>query len=62
MRCEVSVISLLCVRREKRVGSWRDFQNDPTAKKTKASNFKEETRHETKHGVVKLEEWKKKWK
>jgi hypothetical protein len=28
----------------------------------KAMNYKEEVREETKHGVVKLEEWKKTWK
>ena len=50
-------------RREKRVGNWRDFQEAPEAKKAKVStNFKEETRDTGKHGVVQLNEWKKKWK
>ena len=50
-------------RRDKRVGNWRDFQEAPEAKKAKVStNFKEETRADGKHGVVKLNEWKKKWK
>lgn len=74
------------IRREKRVGNWRDFQVAPDAKKVsaeylssvqlffvwvaitlhhfqiKAASYKEETRHEDKHGQVKLETWKKKWK
>jgi hypothetical protein len=49
-------------RREKRVGGWRDFQGVPDAKKMKAASFKEESRLEKKHGVVKTETWKKKWK
>jgi hypothetical protein len=50
-------------RREKRVGNWRNFQENPEAKKPKVSSmFKEEIRADTKHGAVKLEEWKKKWK
>lgn len=49
-------------RRDKRVGNWRDFQHDPAAKRPKAMNYKEEQRQEVKHGVVKLEEWKKSWK
>lgn len=53
-------------RREKRVGSWRDFQHDPEAKRAKAANFKEESREDhgekQKFGVVQLEEWKKKWR
>jgi hypothetical protein len=49
-------------RREKRVGSWREFQEAPEAKKAKGTNFKEEIRVEDKHGVVKLNEWKKSWK
>lgn len=44
------------------MGSWREFQEVPDAKRSKAANFKEETRVEDKHGVVKLQEWKKKWK
>ena len=49
-------------RRDKRIGNWREFQVDPLAKKVKASHFKEETREVKKHGVVKLETWKKSWK
>jgi hypothetical protein len=49
-------------RRDKRVGNWRDFQHDPTAKKVKATNYKEEMREKTKHGVVQLESWKRSWK
>jgi hypothetical protein len=49
-------------RREKRVGTWRDFQVAPDAKKVKAAHFKEETRNNGKHGVIQLETWKKKWK
>lgn len=50
-------------RREKRVGGWRDFQGVPDAKKVKAASFKEESRQEgPKHGVVKTETWRKKWK
>jgi hypothetical protein len=49
-------------RREKRVGTWRDFQVAPDAKKVKAANFKEESRSNGKHGVFKLETWKKSWK
>lgn len=49
-------------RREKRVGGWRDFQEAPDSKKVKASSYKEETRKEEKHGVVKIETWKKNWK
>ena len=44
------------------VGNWRDFQVAPDAKKAKGTNFKEETRVESKHGVVQLNAWKKKWK
>lgn len=54
----------LCFRREKRVGNWRDFQSDPEAKRTKAASYKEEERggNGAKHGQVKVETWKKKWK
>lgn len=68
VECECTFLKLyIClhtkkIRRDKRVGNWRDFQTDPTAKKVKASNFKEETREEAKHGVVKMETWKKNWK
>ena len=49
-------------RREKRVGNWREFQDDPDAKKVKASSYKEEKKEESKFGKVKVEEWKRKWK
>lgn len=49
-------------RREKRVGNWREFQEDPEAKKVKASSYKEERKEETRHGVVNTEVWKKSWK
>jgi len=49
-------------RRDKRIDNWREFQVDPLAKKVKASHYKEETREVKKHGVVKLESWKKSWK
>lgn len=49
-------------RREKRVGNWREFQDDPDSKKAKASSYKEESREEKKHGTVKVETWKKSWK
>ena len=51
-------------RRDKRMGGWREFQQEAETltKKNKLSNFKEEMRTETKHGVVKLNEWKKSWK
>lgn len=50
-------------RREKRVGNWRNFQHqEPAAKRVKAVNYKEEEREEAKHGVVKMEEWRKNWK
>jgi hypothetical protein len=49
-------------RREKRVGNWREFQDDPESKKARAASYKEEARVDVKHGVVKGEEWKKKWK
>lgn len=49
-------------RREKRVGTWRDFQVAPDAKKVKASSYKEEARKVEKHGTVELESWKKSWK
>lgn len=49
-------------RRDKRIDNWREFQVDPLAKKVKASHYKEETREVKKHGVVKLETWKKSWK
>ena len=49
-------------RREKRVGGWRNFQEAPSSKKVKAASYKEETRKEEKHGVVKIETWKKNWK
>ena len=49
-------------RREKRVGNWRGFQEAPDAKKVRASSYKEESRAVEKHGQVKLETWKKKWK
>lgn len=59
----VLLCAYVCVyRRDKRIGNWRDFQSDPTAKRVKAANFKEESREETKHGVVKVETWKKNWK
>ena len=44
------------------MGNWREFQEVPDSKRNKSANFKEETRVEEKHGVVKLQEWKKKWK
>jgi hypothetical protein len=57
---------IFCVhlRREKRVGNWRDFQGEAEVftKKTKLSNFKEDSRTEAKHGQVHLNEWKKKWR
>ncbi len=53
---------IVFIRREQRVGDWRDFQEDPDSKRVRLANFKEETRVETKHGVVKLNEWKRKWK
>ncbi len=50
-------------RRDKRVGSWREFQTvEGPLKKSKVANFKEENREETKHGVVQLESWRKSWK
>lgn len=49
-------------RREKRVGDWRNFQEDPEAKKVRMANFREEHRTDTKHGQVQKEEWRKKWK
>ena len=46
------------------MGSWRDFQEEAElfTKKTKMASFKEDSRSEVKHGVVKLNEWKKKWR
>jgi hypothetical protein len=50
-------------RRENRVGSWRTFQVMPEAKRAKVeTNFKQESREDTKHGKVILNEWKKSWK
>ena len=50
-------------RREKRVGNWREFQEDPEkAKKAKIKTFKEETRADSKHGVVEETAWRSKWK
>ena len=49
-------------RRENRVGNWRSFQENPLAKKARTSSYKEETRKETKFGVVNQESWKKSWK
>jgi hypothetical protein len=53
---------LIIRRREKRVGNWRDFQEDPDAKKVRLANFKEEHREEGKFGAVKLQQWRKQWK
>lgn len=44
------------------MGNWRDFQDDPVAKKVRATNYKEESRTDKKHGKVELETWKKSWK
>ncbi len=44
------------------MGNWREFQEVPESKKTKASSYKEERRDVGKHGQVKLNEWKKSWK
>jgi hypothetical protein len=44
------------------MGNWREFLDDPGAKKVKASSYKEEKREEKKHGVVELETWKRSWK
>jgi hypothetical protein len=49
-------------RREKRVGEWRNFQEDPEAKKVRVASYKEERRTDSKHGKAVLEEWKKSWK
>lgn len=49
-------------RREKRVGNWREFQVDPSAKRVKEKHYKEEVREEKKHGVVNIEGWRKSWK
>ncbi len=53
---------LLIRRREKRVGEWRNFQEDPEAKKVRVASYKEERRTDSKHGKAVLEEWKKSWK
>ena len=64
----IIVFKIICLekiiifRREKRVGNWREFQEDPESKKIRLANFKEEHRADEKHGTVKLEEWKRKWK
>lgn len=44
------------------MGNWRDFSNAPEAKQSRIASYKEEHRAEEKFGVVKLEEWKRKWK
>ena len=46
------------------MGNWREFQGDPSSKRTKASSYKEEGRggDTVKHGQAKLETWKKNWK
>ena len=49
-------------RRENRVGNWRSFQENPLSKKARTASYKEETRKETKFGVVQKESWKKSWK
>lgn len=49
-------------RREKRVGTWRDFQEDPSAKKKAVASYKEQVRVEEKHGTVDMNSWRKKWK
>lgn len=51
-------------RREKRVGEWRDFQEDPESKKVRIASWKEEHRSigEKKHGQADVESWKKSWK
>ena len=49
-------------RREKRVGNWREFQEDPEKKKAKIKTFKEEKRADSKHGVVDETAWRSKWK
>jgi hypothetical protein len=49
-------------RRDKRVHNWRGFQDEPVAKKVRATNYKEEHRQQDKFGSVKLETWKKAWK
>jgi hypothetical protein len=54
-------VSTAC-RREKRVDSWRGFQEDPAAKKARLASYKEEVRDTGKFGQVKLETWKKAWK
>jgi hypothetical protein len=50
-------------RREKRVGNWREFQEDPDkAKKARIKAYKEESRGESKHGVVDTTAWRAQWK
>lgn len=49
-------------RREARFSDWRDFQEEPEAKKVRLASFKEEFRADEKFGAHKVEEWKKKWK
>lgn len=49
-------------RRESRVSDWREFEENPEAKKVRLASYKEERRAEGKHGVVKMEDWKKSWK
>ena len=51
-------------RREHRVGNWRDFQKvgNKRRKEMDAHGWKEEKREQMQHGVVELDEYKKKWK
>lgn len=49
-------------RREKRVGNWREFSDDPDAKRVRAASYKTEKRQETKHGNSVVEEWRQNWK
>ena len=49
-------------RREKRVGNWREFSDDPDAKRVRATSYKTEKRQETKHGNSVVEEWRQNWK
>lgn len=45
------------------MNNWREFQEDPAAKKARLANFREEENvDKKKFGDIQLESWRKSWK
>jgi hypothetical protein len=51
-------------KREGRIGSWRDFQRGPGAKRARVQSWttEENVKDKSKFGQHKKEEWRKSWK